>query len=270
MFARDVPTDEVQAALAHWRSQGWARLPGVASEQTLRTLRARADDIVAGRLGADALFFQPDTPTGRYEDLRFGHGYGGPDRAYRKIEKLERIPAFRQWLENPLFGDIVQSVVEPSATGPAVRLYRATIFWKAARVGSDLPFHQDGGRFWGLDRDPAIQIWTALDDATVDAGCLVVLPGSHHAGLATPLGGIVPAEHVAAADAARHERPVPARAGDVLLIHNYLWHRSGPNRTDQPRRAFTTAYLDGATRCRRKKRAPRVFLPLFTGDADPG
>ncbi len=56
-----------------------------------------------------------------------------------------------------------------------------------------LPWHQDGGRFWGLDRDPILQIWTALDDAPVAAGCVEVLPGSHRDGLATPLGGLVPA-----------------------------------------------------------------------------
>jgi len=258
MFTREIPDAEIEAALAHWRTEGWALLPRVASEETLAGLRRRADDIVAGRSGIEGLFFQPDAPTGRYEDLVFGHGYEGPDRAYRKIEKLERDPGFRAWMENPLFGRLVRAVV-----GESVSLYRATIFWKTARLGSDLPWHQDGGKFWGLDRDPAIQIWTALDDASVDAGCVVVLPGSHLAGLATPLGGVVPAANVAAADAAEREVAVPVKAGDVLLIHNYLWHRSGPNRSDRPRRAFTTAYLDGATRCRRKKRAPRVFLPLF-------
>ena len=258
MFAREIPSEELDAAVAAWRSEGWALLPRVASAQTLARLRARSEDIVAGRSGIEGLFFQPDTPTGRYEDLTFGRGYAGPDIAYRKIEKLERDPAFRAWLENRLFARMVGDV-----TGPGARLYRATIFWKAAGVGSDLPWHQDGGKFWGLTRDPAIQIWTALDDAPLEAGCVVVLPRSHRPGLATPLGGIVPAANVAAADAAAREVAVPVAAGDVLLLHNYLWHRTGPNRSRHPRRAFTTAYLHPDTRCRRKKRAPRVFEPLF-------
>jgi len=258
MFAREVPAEEVEEALAHWRTQGWARLPQVASARTLATLRARADEIVAGRGGIEGLFFQPDSPTGRYTDLQFGHGYAGPDLAYRKIEKLERDPAYLAWLGNPLFARIVQAV-----TGPTARLYRATLFWKAARVGSDLPYHQDGGQFWGLDREPAIQLWTALDDATLQSGCLVVLPGSHLPGLATPLGGVVPAAQVQAALAAGPELPLPAAAGDVILVHNHLWHRSGANHSEQPRRAFTVAYLDGATRCRRRKRAPREFLQVW-------
>lgn len=44
-------------------------------------------------------------------------------------------------------------------------LYRAILMNKHAGGGSDLPWHQDGGDFWGLDRDPVLQIWTAMDDA---------------------------------------------------------------------------------------------------------
>lgn len=260
MLAREVGLEELQAAIAHWRLHGWARLPGVASAPTLARLRERSQAIVEGRSGVEDLFFQPDSPTGRYEDLAFGHGYEGPDRDYRKIEKLEREPAFRAWLENPLFERILKTAV-----GPTIRLYRATLFWKAARRGSDLPYHQDGGQFWGLDRDPALQLWTALDDASPESGCLVVLPGSHAGGLATPLGGVVPQAQVQAADASHREQRIPAQAGDVLLLHNYLWHRSGPNFSEAPRRAFTVAYLDGETRCRRRKRAPREFPLLFQG-----
>ena len=35
------------------------------------------------------------------------------------------------------------------------------------------------------------------------------------------------------------------------------------NRTDIPRRAFSVCYMSGATRCLRKKRAPRAFFPVF-------
>lgn len=269
MFAREVADSELDAVLATWERDGIAQLPGVASAATLDGLRDRADALVRGTVVVDGLFFQPDSPTGRYEDLVFGSGYAGPDRDYRKIEKLERDAVFRAWLENPLFARIARRVL-----GPDVSLYRATLFWKAARTGSgpggsDLPFHQDGGRFWGLDRDPRLQLWTALDDAPVAAGCLTVVPGSHHFGLATPLGGIVPREVIDAAEIGSRERPFPARAGDVLLIHNHLWHRSGPNGTDRPRRALSLCTLEGATRCVRKKRAPRQFVPLFTGAVEP-
>ena len=257
-LAREVGEEELSCALDAWERDGISCLPGIATEATLDALRGRADDLVRGTVAVDGLFFQPDSPTGSYADLEFGSGYAGPDRAYRKIEKLERDPVFRAFMENPLFARVARRVL-----GPRVTLYRATLFWKAALRGSDLPHHQDGGRFWGLDRDPRLQIWTALDDATVSSGCLTVVPGTHLDGLATPLGGIVPRAVLDAARIEGRERTVPARAGDVLLIHNALWHRSGPNRTPAPRRALSLSLLDGDTRCTRKKRAPRVFPVLF-------
>ena len=142
------------------------------TKPTLEALRARADDIMMGRVVYEGLFFQHDSGTGRYEDLEFGRGWVGPSLSYRKIEKLERDPVFRAWLENPLLERVVRAVV-----GDDVAIYRATLFNKSAEGGTELPWHQDGGSFWGLDRDPELQIWTALDDAPVEAGCVEVLDG---------------------------------------------------------------------------------------------
>jgi ectoine hydroxylase-related dioxygenase (phytanoyl-CoA dioxygenase family) len=58
---------------------------------------------------------------------------------------------------------------------------------------------------------------------------------------------------------------LPARAGEVLLIHNYLWHRSGRNLSGRTRRAFTATYMPAATRCLRKRTAPRTFVRVFEG-----
>jgi ectoine hydroxylase-related dioxygenase (phytanoyl-CoA dioxygenase family) len=150
-----------------------------------------------------------------------------------------------------------------SLVGDEVTLYRATLFTKAASGGTHLPWHQDGGNFWGLDRDPELQIWTALDDAPFEAGCLEVVDASHLGGLVTPLGGLVPRQALARACAEERKLALPARAGETLLLHNHLWHRSGVNTTGRPRRAFTVTYMHASTRCLRKKRTPRVFLRVF-------
>jgi hypothetical protein len=251
---------DLAPALAHWRTHGWARLGVAAAEATLAALRARADDLMLGRVVHEGLFFQHDA--GRYEDLAFGVGWQGPSLRYRKLEKLERDPLFRAWLENPLFERVARAVV-----GPEVALYRAALFAKPpGGEGSELPWHQDGGSFWGLDRDPELQIWTALDDAPIDGGCVEVLDGSHAGGLATPLGGTIPRGVLDRAAADARAQPLPARAGEVLLIHNHLWHRSGRNQCAAPRRAFTVAYMPASTRCLRKRRAPRTFVRVFGRD----
>lgn len=249
---------DVDAALAHWREHGWARLGLVASDEALETLRARADAIMLGRANPEAFFFQLDGDTGRYEDLVFGRGYEGPSLEYRKIEKLEADPVFRAWLENALFERVVRAAV-----GADVTLYRATLFSKGARGGTELPWHQDGGSFWGLSRDPELQIWTALDDAPEEAGCVEVVDGTHTAGLSRPLGGMIPKNIYEAANADARKMALPARAGEVLLIHNYLWHRSGRNVSGRARRAFSVAYMPASTYCLRQKRAPRSFVKVF-------
>jgi hypothetical protein len=245
-------------AIAHWREHGWARLGRVATDDDLARLRARAEDIMLGRVVHEGLFFQHDAPTGRYEDLEFGRGWVGPSDAYRKIEKLERDPVFRAWVAHPAFEPVARAVA-----GDAVAIYRATLFSKSARGGTVLPWHQDGGSFWGLDRDPELQIWTALDDAPAEAGCVEVVDGTHRGGLATPLGGSIPDDVVGRERAEERAMPLPAAAGEVLLIHNHLWHRSGRNATGRPRRAFTVAYMPASTRCVRKRRAPREFVRVF-------
>jgi phytanoyl-CoA hydroxylase len=255
-------TDEaIDAAIAHYRVHGWARLGLVADEPTLVALRARADAIMLGEVTYDGLFFQHDSNTGRYEDLSYGQGWKGPSLEYRKVEKLEKDPLYWAWLSNDVFRRVSARIYD-GAQG--VALYRAFLMNKHAGGGSNLPWHQDGGNFWGLDRDPVLQIWTALDDAPLDGGCLEVVDGTHAAGLATPLGGVVPKDHVdrraAAEDAAL---PLPVSAGEVVLIHNHVWHRSGRTHTGKPRRAFSVCYMDSATQCRRKKRAPREFVRVW-------
>jgi phytanoyl-CoA hydroxylase len=252
---------DLEAVLSHYAAEGWARLGRVATDETLAALRARADDLMMGRVTYPGLFFQMDAATGRYDDLTFGAGYEGPSLEYRKIEKLEQDPLFWAWLENPLFERVARACIAE----PTVALYRAVLFAKGARGGSQLPWHQDAGVFWGLDRDPPLQIWTALDDAPEAAGCVEVIAGSHARGLATPLGGVVPAGLVREADAEARRLVLPARAGEVLLIHNYLWHRSGMNTTGKTRRAFTVCYMSGDTRCMRTRRAPRRFVSVWNG-----
>ncbi len=258
MFRRTIEDEELEEAITKYRREGFAHIPAVGDEDTMKALGERARQVMHTQV--EGLFYQRDSDSGRYYDLRFGEGWEGPSDAYRKIEKLELEPLYRAWLENPVFERIVRRVI----AGP-ISIYRAVLFTKAARGGSDLPFHQDAGKFWGIDRDPELQIWTAVDDAGLDAGCIEVFPRSHEGGLVTPIGGVVPQDRVAASAAGTKTVPVPAKRGDIILIHNYVWHRSGRNATDAPRRGFTVCYMSAATRCLRTKRAPRQFTEVFKG-----
>jgi hypothetical protein len=251
-------------AVAHYRQHGWARLGVLADEPTLEALRARADAIMLGQVTYPGLFFQHDSESGSYDDLEYGKGWQGPSLKYRKVEKLELDPLFWDWITNTAFRRVAARVY-PEVD---VSLYRAFLMNKHAGGGSDLPWHQDGGDFWGLDRDPTLQIWTALDDAPLTGGCVEVAPGTHTAGLATRLGGVVPkdvldARHARLRDSEPRALALPAVAGEVLLIHNHVWHRSGRSSLGRARRALSVCYMDAATQCRRKKRQPRKFVRVF-------
>jgi hypothetical protein len=257
---RVAPIDDraLAAALAQFDREGWASLGIVVPPPTLALLRARIEAIMLGEIVHEGLFFQADAATGRYEDTPRGLGWQGPSLDYRKLEKLERDPLLRAYLEAETFETVVRARIE----GP-IALYRAIVMNKGPAGGSDLPWHQDGGTFWGLDRDPELQLWTAIDDAPAEAGCLEIVPGTHRAGLATPLGGVIPQEIVESARAEERRILVPAVAGEVILIHNHVWHRSGANRTGRARRGLSVCYMSAATRCMRRKRAPRTFVRLF-------
>jgi hypothetical protein len=249
---------DVAAAIAHFREHGYARLGRLVSDELLERLRGRADDLMLGRVVHEGLFFQLDAASGDYRDAPLGLGWQGPSLAYRKLEKLELDEVFRALIRLPALEPLVRALIPGR-----VRLYRAIVFNKAAAGGTEIPWHQDGGRLWGLSENPEVQVWTALDDAPLDGGCLEVLPGSHRRGLATPLGGLVPAEQVADADAERKAVSLDVRAGDSVLLHNLVWHRSGKTRTGQRRLGFSACYLPDAIHCVRKKRAPRQFFEVF-------
>jgi phytanoyl-CoA hydroxylase len=244
---------------AQFEQEGFLRLGQVADDAELAAMQTRMDDIMLGRVRYAGMYFQLDTETGVYGDLKFTDGWQGPTLAYRKIELLERDPVFLRYMQNPLFRDITRRVYGDSD----VSIYRAMFMNKPAQRGTILPYHQDGGSQWGLDRDPLITIWTALDDATRENGCMQVIPGSHLLGLLSERGHTITPEQEA-----RHARDedsvfLEAKAGEAILLHNWLLHRSGINPTEMSRRAFSVCYMDGATR---SVRSPERAFPLVFGE----
>ena len=264
MLAVDANTFALEIPLANFATCGYARLGVVLSAHGVATLQRRCEDLMTGRVRYPGMFFQHDSPDGSYAQLSYGKGWIGPSLDYRKLEGLELDATLRSWIENALFARIAQAVI-----GDAVALYRAVLWNKAAMAGTELPWHQDDGRFWGIDRRPCLQIWTALDDANEDSGCLEFVPATHLDGLASPEGGTVQKERLQRSNAQQRAVRLTVQAGEAVLIHNHVWHRSGRNRTPRPRRAIGISYLDAATRCLRKRRAPRKFRRVFAGIASP-
>lgn len=104
---------------------------------------------------------------------------------------------------------------------------------------SAFPWHQDNGYARVLP-DNNITVWMAIDDATLDNGCIWVVPGSHKQGLIEHdkqddnwyQQANVEAEGIA----------VPVKAGEAIAFSAYTLHCSKLNTTDQPRRAYFMQY----------------------------
>ena len=249
---------------AHWQQyerEGYLRLGRLLNDHELTALCRRIDDIMLGKAAVayDKMLMQLDSETGKYEDA--GHmtrGHKGARLDYRKIQELEFDPLFLAYMQRPVFREICARAY--GADTP-IAAFRAMFMNKPAHRGTFLPWHQD--RWTALDRDPLVTIWTALDPATVGNGCVQIIPGSHHLGLVNPAHGsgfLTPAQ-------ATHHAPankivyLELRAGESVLLHNWLLHASDVNRTDIPRRAFSVCYMDARTVDAQGVRYSTVFGP---------
>jgi ectoine hydroxylase-related dioxygenase (phytanoyl-CoA dioxygenase family) len=91
--------------------------------------------------------------------------------------------------------------------------------------------------------------WIALDDATIDNGCLRVIPGSHRTGYLYPQRDHANDDEFDGAQESygfddAGEVPVEVKAGDVVFFNGYLLHRSHKNRSNGYRRVLVNHYMN--------------------------
>jgi hypothetical protein len=241
-----------------FQREGYVHLGKIASQEELRGLQQRIDDIMLGkaRIDYDRLLMQLDRESG--PESKPGpqtKGFKGATLAYRKIQDLEFDPLFLAYLQKPIFRQICARVHGPDTP---VACFRAMFMNKPAGYGTYLVWHQD--HWTALDRDPQITVWTALDPARIDNGCVHVIPGSHRALINPEHGsGFLTQEQVEGL--LKEHRPVPLELeeGEVVLLHNWLLHSSGVNQTGTPRRAFSVCYMDAATRSSNGQKFSLIF-----------
>jgi hypothetical protein len=133
-----------------------------------------------------------------------------------------------------------------------VRFWHDQLFYKPAKKGGVVAWHQDYS-YWTRTKPVAhITCWTALDDATIENGCLHYIAGSHKWGLlpkpviAGELHGIKDFLNDEQKEKFEHPRPAPVKAGEAIFHHSLTLHGSGENKSAQPRRAFViNAFVDG-------------------------
>lgn len=227
---------------SQFEKDGYVRLGRLLSSNDLSNLRSRIDDLMLGNRIIDGITFQLDDNSNHESLSRRTSGTSEHTLAYRRVDELHLDPFFLRYMQHPLFRDITRRYI-----GENVSIFRSMFMNKPANGGTELPWHQDIGAGWGIDSDPTTTVWTALDDASVATGCMQIVPGSHKLGILNQ-DHYTSKEDQTAYCSQDQIIDLVVPAGEAVLIHNWVLHRSGVNKTDNPRRAFSIAYMDAATR----------------------
>ncbi len=126
--------------------------------------------------------------------------------------------------------------------GVGAFLFNEQFVVKGPKKGASFAWHQDGA-YVGFDHKPYLTVWIALDDATEENGCVYLLPRN-----LKEKPGIDPHEWVEESSelngyfGSDQGEAVVVPAGAVVGFSSLTLHRSGPNITDRPRRAYICQY----------------------------
>ena len=163
--------------------------------------------------------------------------------------------ALGAWRTGPAFHDVLWSpaflVAASQLLDGAVRFWHDQLFCKPAHHGGVVAWHQDYSYWTRTQPMQHLTCWIALDDSTVDNGCLYYVPGSHKwqllpiTGLAGDMNEIMT---VLNDEQKQAFRPVPIeiKRGQCSFHHPLTVHGSYENRSDRPRRAtLINAFREG-------------------------
>lgn len=146
-------------------------------------------------------------------------------------------------LSQPRIVDVLTRII-----GPDVKAMQSMLFVKQAGMPGQA-WHQDEHYIATRDRS-LCGVWIALDDATIDNGCLWIHPGSHESGVLWPTRAHGDARFDTSEEACDFPYepeggvPVEVSAGSVVFFHGYVLHRSLANtRADGFRRALVYHYM---------------------------
>ncbi len=152
-------------------------------------------------------------------------------------------PLIAEAMKHPAIVDCLKRLI-----GPNVKAMQSMLFMKyAGKPGQ--AWHQD--EYYIPTRDRSLcGAWIALDDATIDNGCLWIHPGSHRKGIIWPTRDHQDAEFDISQEAWGFPEeqtdgiPAEVKAGDVVFFNGYTLHHSLPNRSaGNFRRALVNHYM---------------------------
>ena len=173
-----------------------------------------------------------------------------------------RDEVFEAHARNSKILDAVESLL-----GPDLKLYQDQLFMKPPKVGSRQRYHQDMPLGFRIDPSDMVSCWAALTDATIENGCLWMLPGTHRFGIIEKTEW-EEYEQMSLDGRLSEERSVELKAGSCSFHHGLILHSSRPNLTAQRRRGYATHYV--SARCRYTGPPENNDTMLVRGKSMPG
>ena len=259
-----------------YHRDGFAVIPGFAPAPARASLREAALRIVDE-------FEVPERPTvfttheqQRVSDRQFlqsGRGVWcffeeeafGADGALRQAKELsinkighamhDLVPEFESFTYTPELAAVAADI----GMTDALALQSMYIF-KQPHIGGEVGCHQDA-TFLATNPISVTGFWFAIEDATLENGCLWAAPGGHRTSLRKTfrrLGGPGPDGDGAGTEFDVHDAsPLPAapddlvplevEAGTLVLLHGLLPHWSDVNRSAKSRHAYSVHCISAAT-----------------------
>jgi phytanoyl-CoA hydroxylase len=258
-----MPTVLTRNQLDDWRREGLLVLPGFASAAAITALRQRAAEIVdafepEGRatvfssrdrtqLSQRALVESAGEVRCFFEEEAFdGEGQLVVEKS-RAINKIghalhDRDPVFNRFSRDPR-----QAAIATELGVIDSLLMQSMLIFKQPRIGGEVVWHQDAS-FLMTEPQSVVGFWWALEDATVNNGCLWVATrrGPLRERFVRRGEGFVTEPLDATTwPGGSDVRPLEAEAGTLVVFDGLLPHASAPNRSARSRLAYSLHIVSG-------------------------
>jgi len=215
-----------------YEEQGFLILEGLVAPDEIEELKEDAVDICRGRYPYEAL--QP--VNGNLSDDEVMQNF----LCIHQPHKVS--PVMLRYMHHPNITSVLSQVV-----APGVKCMQSMSFTKPPDHPGQA-WHQD--EFYIPTRDRSLcGAWIAMDDASIENGCLWVIPGSHRTGYIYPQREHHRPDKFDFANESygfddSGELPVEVPAGTVLFFNGHLLHRSAKNRSTAYRRVLVNHYMN--------------------------